>query len=69
MKQLRELIGKQVEVGANGTVYKGTLKYVSGESAGILTTSGWIEIMMSAINRIEEAGEAGNDQRQPPYRR
>jgi ferredoxin-fold anticodon binding domain-containing protein len=55
MKQLRELIGKEVEIVANGIVYKGTLKDVSEQAVSMLSTSGWLEIMMSSINRISEA--------------
>ncbi len=54
MKQLRELIGKNVEISANGIVYKGTLKDISEQAVSILTTSGWLEIMMSSISRISE---------------
>lgn len=56
MKQLRDLIGKQVEVIANGIVYKGILKDISEHSISILSTSGWLEIAMEAINRISEPG-------------
>ncbi len=55
MKQLRELIGKEVEIVANGIVYKGILKDVSEQAVSMLSTSGWLEIMMSSINRISEA--------------
>lgn len=56
MKQLRELIGKNVEVIANGVVYQGVLKDASDTAVSILSTSGWLEIMMSSISRISEAG-------------
>ena len=56
MKQLRELIGKEVEVVANGIVYKGVLKDASEYAISILSMSGWLEISMSSINRINEAG-------------
>jgi|YelNatPaOPRAMG01_1025707.scaffolds.fasta_scaffold05827_10 ferredoxin-fold anticodon binding domain-containing protein len=56
MKQLRELIGKQVEVIANGIVYKGILKDISEQSISILSTSGWLEIAMSSISKITEPG-------------
>ena len=56
MKQLKDLVGKNVEVTANGIVYKGVLKDASERAVSILSASGWIEIMMSSISRIEEAG-------------
>lgn len=58
MKQLRELIGKHVEIVANGIVYKGILKDVSEQSVSLLSTTGWLEIAMSSINKITEPGSA-----------
>jgi ferredoxin-fold anticodon binding domain-containing protein len=55
MKQLRELIGKNVEIVANGIVYKGILKDVSEQAVSILSTSGWLEVTMSSISKISEA--------------
>ncbi len=59
MTELRELIGKNVEVIANGIVYKGTLKDVSENAVSLLTASGWLEIAMSSINRISDAAAPG----------
>ncbi|MCL4558740.1 MAG: hypothetical protein M1491_08980 [Deltaproteobacteria bacterium] len=56
MKELRELIGKEVEVIANGIVYRGVLKDVSERAISLLSASGWFEIQMSSINRINEPG-------------
>ncbi|MGB9735503.1 MAG: hypothetical protein ACP5JP_04590 [bacterium] len=56
MKQLRDLIGKQVEVVANGIVYRGILRDISEQSISLLSTSGWIEIPMGSINRVTEPG-------------
>lgn len=57
MNQLRELIGKNVEVIANGIVYRGVLKDASERAISLLSASGWLEIMMSSISRISEPGQ------------
>ncbi len=59
MTDLRGLIGKNVEIIANGIVYKGTLKDVSEFAVSLLTTSGWLEITMSSISRISDAAAPG----------
>ncbi len=62
MKQLRELIGKEVEVVANGIVYRGVLRDASERAISLLSASGWLEIMMSSISRISEPGASSNIQ-------
>jgi hypothetical protein len=57
MDQLRELIGKDVEVVANGIVYRGVLKDASEKAISLLSSSGWLEIMMSSISKIREPGQ------------
>ncbi len=56
MKQIRDLINKQVEVLANGIVYRGILKDISEQSVSLVTQSGWMDIQMNSINRINEPG-------------
>lgn len=58
MAQLRELIGKNVEVIANGITYRGVLKDASESAISLLSTGGWLEIQMSSISRINEPGAA-----------
>ena len=56
MKQIRDLINKQVEVLANGIVYRGVLKDISEQSVSLVTQSGWMDIQMNSINRISDPG-------------
>ena len=60
---MRELIGKDVEVTANGIVYRGVLKDASDRAVSLLTASGWLEIMMSSISRIEGTGTQSFEKR------
>ncbi len=57
MKGLRDFIGKEVEVIANGIVYRGVLRDASEKAISILSASGWLELMMSSISRISEPGK------------
>ncbi|MBN1883524.1 MAG: hypothetical protein JW885_15260 [Deltaproteobacteria bacterium] len=51
---LGSLVGKDVEVMANGTVYRGRLIEVGIEEVYLRADTRWITIMTSAVSEIHE---------------
>ena len=57
MTELYTMIGKEVEVIANGTVYKGVLIEVSDSDVHIKGPLQWISLPVSSVSRIQLAGQ------------
>lgn len=51
---LGSLVGKEVEILANNTVYRGKLIEVGIEEVYLKTETRWITLMTSAVNEIRE---------------
>jgi len=56
---LGSLVGKEVEVIANGTLYRGRLIEVGIEEVYLRTETRWITLMTSSVNDIYEAHDSG----------
>jgi len=56
---LGSLVGKEVEVLANSTVYRGRLIEVGLEEVYLKAETRWITIMTSAVDEIREASPSG----------
>jgi hypothetical protein len=57
MAELYTMIGKEVEVVANGMVYKGVLIEVSDSEVHIKGQLQWMSLPVSSVSRIKLAGE------------
>ena len=57
MAELYEMIGKEVEVSANGTVYKGVLIEVSESEVHLKGQLQWIALPASSVSSIKLAGQ------------
>ena len=55
---LGSLVGKEVEVVANDTLYRGKLVEVGIEEVYLKTETRWITLMTSDVNEIREAGSS-----------
>lgn len=53
---IQNMIGREVDLFANGIVYRGELVEVSDESVVLKTQAQWIEIPLSAVNSVRPAG-------------
>ncbi len=53
MADIRELIGKEVEVLASGTSYRGTLIEVSDTEVHLKTTMQWVSLPASSVSQIK----------------
>ncbi len=56
--EIKYLIGKEVEVVANGIVYRGRLIEVGIEEVYLKGDTGWITLMTADIDDIRKAGAA-----------
>ena len=54
---MMELIGRNVEVEANGITYTGRLVEVSETEVHLETELGWVTLMTEHVVNIREAGE------------
>jgi len=57
MAELYTMIGKEVEVFANGTVYKGVLMEVSESEVHLKGQLQWITLPASSVSDIRPAGQ------------
>jgi hypothetical protein len=57
MAELYTMIGKEVEVFANGMVYKGVLIEVSESEVHLKGQLQWITLPASSVNDIRPAGQ------------
>lgn len=55
---LGSLVGKEVEIRANNTVYRGKLIEVGIEEVYLKTETRWITLMTSAVNEIRELDDS-----------
>ncbi len=58
MPDIQNMIGKEVEVIANGTTYRGVLIEVSDIEVHIRTSLQWISLLASTVSEVKLAGEA-----------
>jgi hypothetical protein len=57
MAELYTMIGKEVEVIANGTVYKGVLIEVSESELHLKGQLQWIALPASSVSQVKLAGQ------------
>ena len=57
MAEIRDMIGKEVEVSANGILYKGVLIEVSDFEVHLKGQLQWIALPASSVSRIKLAGQ------------
>lgn len=57
MSDILNMIGKEVEVIANGTRYRGVLIEVSDVEVQIRTSMQWISLPASSVGEVRLAGE------------
>lgn len=55
MPDIREMIGKEVEVIANGVLYRGVLVEVSDAEVHLKTSMQWLTLPASAVTSIKPA--------------
>ncbi len=56
MKDIRDMIGKEVEMFANGVRYTGVLVEVSDEEVHLKTAMQWIALPASSVGEIRAIG-------------
>lgn len=56
MPDIQEMIGKEVELIANGVAYRGVLIEVSDSEVHIKTSMQWISLPASSVTSIKPAG-------------
>ncbi len=59
MQDIAELIGKAVEVTANGMSYRGTLIEVSDTEVHLKSALQWISLPVSGVTDVKPADRAG----------
>jgi hypothetical protein len=64
MPDIQDMIGKEVEVIANGISYRGELVEITDSAVNLKTLMQWISLPVSAVNTIELAEQI----RQSPER-
>lgn len=57
MAELYTMLGKEVEVIANGTVYKGVLVEVSDSEVHLKGQLQWIALPASSVSQVKLAGQ------------
>jgi hypothetical protein len=60
---LGSLVGKEVEVMANGTFYRGRLIEVGIEEVYLKTETRWITLMTASVSEIHEIHASETDKR------
>lgn len=55
MPEIREMIGKEVEVISNGVSYRGVLIEVSDTEVHIRTSMQWLSLPVSSVTAINQA--------------
>jgi hypothetical protein len=57
MSDIQSMLGKEVEVIANGTTYRGVLIEVSDVDVHIRTSMQWVSLPASSVSEVRLAGE------------
>jgi hypothetical protein len=57
MPDIQNMLGKEVEVIANGTTYRGVLIEVSDADVHIRTSMQWVSLPVSSVSEVRLAGE------------
>jgi hypothetical protein len=57
MSDIQSMLGKEVEVLASGTIYRGVLIEVSDVEVHIRTSMQWVSLPVSSVSAIKLAGE------------
>lgn len=57
MSDIQNMIGKEVEVIASGTTYRGVLIEVSDAEVHIRTSMQWVSLPVSSVSEVRLAGE------------
>lgn len=57
MPDIQTMLGKEVEVMANGTTYRGVLIEVSDTEVNLKTTMQWISLPVSGVSSVKLAGQ------------
>jgi len=58
MQDIRELLGKEVEILANGMSYRGTLVEVSDTEVHLKTPMQWVALPASSVGQVKLAEKA-----------
>ncbi len=58
MPDIRELLGKEVEVLANGMSYRGTLVEVSDSEVHLKTRMQWVALPASSVSQVKAVEKA-----------
>jgi len=62
MADIQSMLGKEVEVIANGTTYRGVLIEVSDTDVSLKTSMQWISLPVSGVSSVKLVGQV---QREP----
>ncbi len=57
MPDIQSMIGKEVEVLANGTTYRGVLIEVSDTEVHLKSTMQWMSLPVSGVSSVKLAGQ------------
>ncbi len=57
MPDIQAMIGKEVEVIANGTAYRGELVEITDNEVNLKTLMQWISLPVSTVNTIRIVGQ------------
>jgi len=57
MSDIQSMLGKEVEVIASGTTYRGVLIEVSDAEVHIRTSMQWVALPVSSVSAVKLAGE------------
>jgi hypothetical protein len=57
MPDIQNMLGKEVEVIANGTTYRGVLIEVSDADVHIRTSMQWVSLPVSSVSEVRLVGE------------
>ena len=61
MTDIQSMIGKEVEVIANGMIYRGVLIEVSDVEVHLKTSMQWVSLPASSVSALKLAGENKKD--------
>ncbi len=61
MPDIQSMIGKEVEVIANGMTYRGVLIEVSDTDVNLKSTMQWMSLPASSVSSVRLAGEVKRD--------
>jgi hypothetical protein len=61
MPDIQTMIGKEVEVIANGMAYRGVLIEVSDADVHLRTSTQWVSLPVSSVSAIKPVGERARE--------